>query len=230
MAGNEETDDIRNALTKGRAEFMGREFRTAPGVLVPRAITEVVVRACRAKLDPEKPALVADVGCGSGIVGLTLALEAPQWHVVCLDIAPEAVRITRENIALHGLGDRVEALESDVLSAVAERPSKFDLVASSPPFISSGRLTKDRAHLLELEPKEAFDAGPYGISMHQRLISQSKAVLRTGGVLVMEVGEGQDRQVRKLFERAGYVDITDFKAHTGTFVAGLAARLEAPPA
>lgn len=228
MAGNEESDDIRTALTSGKAQFMGREFRTAPGVLVPRPVTEVVVRACRSKLNPSEPALIVDVGCGSGIIGLTLALEAPLWHVVCLDIAAEAVRVTQENIALHGLRERVEAFESDVFSAIAERASKVDAIVSSPPFISSGRLTKDRAHLLELEPREAFEAGPYGISMHQRLASQGKAMLRTGGVLVMEFGEGQDRQVRKIVERAGgYVELTDFKESTDTFVACLAARRDA---
>jgi release factor glutamine methyltransferase len=86
------------------------------------------------------------------------------------------------------------------------------MVVANPPYISTARLAKDRATLLEREPIEAFDGGPYGISVHQRLVRDAVAVLRPGGWLLFEIGLGQERQVKLLFDRA--------KSYTGVeFVA-----------
>jgi release factor glutamine methyltransferase len=97
---------------------------------------------------------------------------------------------------MFGLADRLEVRQRDMFESVAELEGQVDTIVSSPPFISSGRLADTNAHLLKHEPREAFDAGSYGISIHQRLVSEGIALLRAGsGWLVMEFGEGQDRQV-----------------------------------
>ncbi len=214
------------ALRAGVAEFMGREFFVAPGVLVPRSVTEVLVRACSGSFEREAPLVFIDAGCGTGIIGISLALHFLRARVVCLDIAPEAVEATSRNIEKHGLASRVEARQSDLFAAVSDFEGKVDAVVSSPPFISTGQLAKGRASLLDLEPRLAFDAGPYGIALHQRLIKEGRALLRPGeGLLVMEFGEGQDRQVRKLVERVhGYEDLREYRESGDRFVAGISAR------
>jgi len=73
----------------------------------------------------------------------------------------------------------------------------------NPPYISSGRLAKDSAPLLSHEPRAAFDGGPFGFAVHQRVISEAPRLLRPGGHLAVEVGVGQERQVSSLFERTG---------------------------
>ena len=78
---------------------------------------------------------------------------------------------------------------------------EIDLIVCNPPYISTGRLAKDSAHLLENEPREAFDGGPYGLSIHQRVIKEAPEHLREGGYLVFEMGLGQERQLELLFAR-----------------------------
>jgi release factor glutamine methyltransferase len=220
----DELDVIQAALSRGYAEFMGQEFLVEPGVLVPRAVTEVLIRAYRAVLGDTEPQRIVDLGCGCGMIGITLALVYPRAHVVGLDIAADAVRVTRRNIEKFGLTERMEARLSNMFEAIPALAGCVDAIVSSPPFISSGQLAKGSAHLLAQEPRTAFDAGPYGIAIHQRLIIDSAKMLRQGsGWLVVEFGEGQDKQVAHLIERSGsYQNLNTFRERTNRFVASIA--------
>lgn len=215
------------ALEAGKAEFMGYEFLVSRGVIVPRPVTEVMIRACLSLLDPARAYTFADVGCGTGLIGIVLAHKFPTSQVVCLDISADSVRLTQSNIDMYGLGDRVSVRQSDIFEGVRDLFGQIDVVVSSPPFISTGRLARDRAHLLDLEPRAAFDAGPFGISIHQRLVKESRAVMRANaGLLVVEIGEGQREQMLRLLQRAGGYDrVTEFRERTDQYVACVAARL-----
>jgi release factor glutamine methyltransferase len=222
-----DTQSILAALEAGKADFMGYEFLVARGVIVPRPVTEVMIRACVAVLDTACTYAFLDVGCGTGLIGIVLAHKFPNSRVVCLDISEDCVRLTQRNIDKHGLNSRVSVRQSDMFAAVQDLAGQIDVVVSSPPFISTGRLAKDRAYLLDLEPRAAFDAGPFGISIHQRLVKDSKTVMRpNAGWLVVEVGEGQHEQMQRLLQRAGgYGQVTEFRERTDRFVACVAARL-----
>jgi release factor glutamine methyltransferase len=222
-----DSQDVLAALEAGKAEFMGYEFLVARGVIVPRPVTEVMIRACLSLLDPAGAYTFVDVGCGTGLIGIVLAHKFPNSRVVCLDISEDCVRLTQQNIDKHGLAARVCVKQSDMFAAVQDLVGQVDVVVSSPPFISSGRLAKDRAYLLDLEPRAAFDAGPFGISIHQRLVKDSKTVMRANaGWLMVEVGEGQQEQMQRLLKRAGgYDQITEFRERTDQYVACVAARL-----
>ncbi len=224
---NTDSQDVLAALEAGKADFMGYEFLVAHGVIVPRPVTEVMIRACLSLLDSACAYTFADLGCGTGLIGIVLAHRFPNSRVVCLDISEECVRLTQRNIDKHGLAARVCVRQSDMFAAVRDLVGQVDVVVSSPPFISSGRLAKDRAYLLDLEPRAAFDAGPFGISIHQRLVKDSKAVLRpNAGWLMVEVGEGQQEQMERLLQRAGGYDrVTTFRERTDQYVACVAARL-----
>lgn len=222
-----DSQDVLAALEAGKADFMGYEFFVARGVIVPRPVTEVMIRACLSLLDSAGAYTFVDVGCGTGLIGIVLAHKFPNSRVVCLDISEDCVRLTQRNIDKHGLAARVCARRSDMFAAAQDLIGQVDAVISSPPFISSGRLAKDRAYLLDLEPREAFDAGPFGISIHQRLVKDSKTVMRANtGWLVVEVGEGQQEQMQRLLQRAGgYARVTEFRERTDQYVACVAARL-----
>lgn len=221
-----ELDKVWGALEVGKSEFMGKEFCVERGVLVPRAVTEVLVRACRTVLRSVAPQCLVDLGCGCGMVGIMLARSFPEASVVALDISQTAVSVTQRNIQKFGLADRMEARRSDMFEAIPELVGRVDAIVSSPPFISSGQLAKGSAHLLAHEPRAAFDAGPYGIAIHQRLIKEGAKLLRPdAGWLVVEFGMDQDKQVRRLIERAGsYQSLHEFREHTERFVACIAAR------
>lgn len=160
------------------------------------------------------------------MVGITLALAFPNVNVLALDIASEAVELTQRNIQKWQLESRVRVVQSDMFAAAQDLRGQVDAIVSSPPFISSTQLNKDRASLLELEPRAAFDAGPYGIAIHQRLVKEGEAMLRPGlGWLIVEFGEGQDRQVKRLMERSQYYDaLREYREHSDRFVACIAAQ------
>jgi release factor glutamine methyltransferase len=120
------------------------------------------------------------------------------------------VAVTRRNVEHVGVSDRVAVAQGDLFAGLAGfgLESSIDSVVCNPPYISQGKLATDRAELLEHEPREAFDGGPFGISVQQRVVKDSIAFLRPGGALLFEIGLGQERQVRMLFERArAYEDI-----------------------
>lgn len=192
--------------------FMTVELELAPGVLVPRAETELLGRAALEKL-AEGPAgpVVVDMCCGSGNLALAIA-AATDARVHASDLTDETVALARRNTARLGLEKRVQIAQGDMFSGLAglDLEGQVDLVVCNPPYISSAKLETDSAHLLEDEPREAFDAGPYGIALHQRLIADAPQFLKPGGWLAFEFGAGQDRQVKLLLTRARAYEQPDF--------------------
>ena len=203
------------AYIRGVAPFMGYEFYAAPGTIYPREVSSIVVNTLvdlvrSGALAPPlgRPLQLIDQCGGSGNLGCVLALKLPEARVWTTDLMPVSSELARRNVAKHGLEGRVEVATGNLFGALAGLglEGNIDGIACSPPFISTGRLTRDRAHLLEHEPREAFDAGPYGISIHTRVAKECLAMLRPGGYLAMEFGEGQEKQVVSIVNRTKAFD------------------------
>lgn len=190
----------------GKHRFMGVELEIAPGALVPREETELLGRTALSLLRdlPGTPRVI-DMCCGSGNLACGIAHAAPHVRVFACDLTPPAVALARRNVAKLGLSDRVEVSRGDLFEPLKGRglEGTIDVIVCNPPYISSNRLEKDRAELLRHEPREAFDGGPYGLSIHQRVINYALAFLKPGGHLLFEIGVGQARQVKILFDRGG---------------------------
>ncbi|WP_349367380.1 HemK family protein methyltransferase [Salinarimonas sp.] len=203
----------------GTALFMGLPFPPQADVLAPRAETELLARTALAAIEARAGTVrVVDMCCGSGNVAIALAHHAPRARVAACDLTAGAVSAARANAERLGVADRVEVLRGDLFAPLAGRwlEGRVDLVVCNPPYISTGRLAGDRAHLVEREPREAFDGGPYGISILQRLAREAIPFLAPGGVLAFEFGHGQERQVTRLLERAAaYDDIRLVADETG---------------
>ena len=185
--------------------FMGVELELAPDVLVPRAETELLGRRAVAALhERHADSIVVDMCCGSGNLALAIADAVPSARVWGADLTDGTVALARRNTRRRGLDGRVTIRQGDLFGALEGDglESRVDMVVCNPPYISTARLEGDSAHLLESEPREAFDGGPYGISIQQRLIREAAGVLKPGGWLMFEFGEGQDRQVAALLARA----------------------------
>ncbi|MGO4620496.1 class I SAM-dependent methyltransferase [Ensifer sp. 2YAB10] len=183
---------------------MGVELELAPDVLVPREETELLGRKAVSVL-ADRPAAptVIDMCCGSGNLALGIANEVPSARVWGADLTDSTVALARRNVDRLQTGARVSIRQGDLFGAFEgdNLEGTVDMIVCNPPYISTGRLEGDRAHLLESEPREAFDGGPYGISIHQRLIRDAVAFLKPGGWLLFEFGEGQDRQAAALLSR-----------------------------
>jgi release factor glutamine methyltransferase len=189
----------------GRTSFMGLEVIVGEGALIPREETELLGRTAIALLaEVPPPQRVIDMCCGSGNLACAIASACPEARVWASDLTAEAVAIARRNVSHLGLGGRVVVAQGDLFEPLAASglEGSVDLVVCNPPYISSGKLGRDSAQLLSHEPREAFDGGPYGVSIFQRVIKESLSYLRPGGRLAFEIGLGQEKQVNLLFARA----------------------------
>lgn len=188
-------------------DFMGVTIETAEGVLVPRAETALLGRTALGLLPAPRDGetvRVIDMCCGSGNLACALAAARPDVRVWASDLTDACVGLARRNAARLGLAERVRVVQGDLFAGLASEGLEgvVDLVVCNPPYISTGRLAKESAHLLEKEPREAFDGGPYGLSIHQRVMKEAPPFMRHGAHLAFEIGLGQKRQLDLLFGRA----------------------------
>jgi len=185
--------------------FMSISIMAGPGVLVPRPETELLGRtALRLLANIQSAPLVIDMCCGSGNLGLAIADARHDARLFLSDLTDETTAQARENASRLGLSDRVTVGQGDMFAGIAAAlgGAKADLIVCNPPYISTAKLAGDSAYLLDKEPREAFDAGAYGIAIHQRLIAEAPQYLKAGGWLAFEFGAGQDRQVSLLLKRS----------------------------
>ena len=188
------------------ARFMDVELIVERGVLVPRAETELL-GAAALELLPER-ARIVDMCCGSGNLACALAVRLPGARVWASDLTDACVSVAKRNVVHTGVADRVTVVQGDLFSGLKGLEATIDVVVCNPPYISQAKLAGERGALLAHEPREAFDGGPYGLSIHSRVVREALAFLRPGGHLLFEIGLGQERQVKLLFERTrAYEDI-----------------------
>ncbi|MSQ02953.1 MAG: peptide chain release factor N(5)-glutamine methyltransferase [Myxococcales bacterium] len=184
----------------GHREFYGREFAVGPGVLVPRPDTETLVEAMLAPCREADPIYVADVGSGSGCIGLTLAAEVPGLRLYATDVGEAPLAYTRKNTERLGLLDRVAVLRGPLLDAVpASRP--LDWVVSNPPYVPRSDLAACQPEVRDHEPRLALDGGRDGLDVYRALIPVAAARARVG--VAVEVGIHQAQAVAALMQAAG---------------------------
>ncbi len=191
----------------GSQEFCGREFAVNHSVLIPRPETEVLVEevirhCCRGPAQP----VVADLGSGSGCVAVSLALALPRAVVYATDVSAPALEVTRYNARRHDVEDRVTCLEGDLLGPLAQVGllEQVDVVASNPPYIAERELATLQPEVRLFEPRVALDGGADGLAVHRRLVADAVHVLKPGGMLVVEVGDGQAGCVKQLALESGF--------------------------
>ncbi|HOX08137.1 MAG TPA: peptide chain release factor N(5)-glutamine methyltransferase [Planctomycetota bacterium] len=213
--------------------FYGRSFDVTADVLTPRSETELVAeRAVSwAKANGAKTAL--DLGSGSGCLAVTLALEVKELKVVATDISEKALAVARRNAERLKAAERVEFLQGDLFGAVGgcrlevggnggtasaaasaspttnhQTPTVFDLVVSNPPYIPTAEIEKLMPEVAKWEPRGALDGGADGLDFYRRLAAECASRLRSGGAVVLEIGDGQGRAVSEIFRATGrYADI-----------------------
>ncbi|MEO8037521.1 MAG: peptide chain release factor N(5)-glutamine methyltransferase [Betaproteobacteria bacterium] len=192
------------AYVIGEEAFRNHLFRVTPEVLIPRPDTEVLVDRALATLPADRPVRVADLGTGSGCVGISIALERPAASVVCVDSSPAALAVARDNAGRLGAGN-ARFVESDWYGGLANL--RFDLIVSNPPYIA-----QSDAHLAQLahEPRGALVGGADGLDAIRLIVAEAGAHLQTGGTLLVEHGYDQRDAVAALFRVAGFRDVAGY--------------------
>ena len=186
----------------GEWSFYGRTFKVNPHVLIPRADTEILIEKALTKINLRDHTEILDLGCGTGIIGITIALERPLSNVTLIDQSEHAIQNTKENQTLHQVTN-VMIQKSDWFSALDQ--TRFDVILSNPPYLED-----NDPHLsqgLEDEPLDALVSGPTGIEAIQYIIENAKNHIKPSGWLFIEHGYNQAIILKDLFEKNGYQHI-----------------------
>jgi release factor glutamine methyltransferase len=205
----------------GKQEFWGLEFEVNPDVLIPRPETEHVIEVALERLgvrgikinmrtgEPGPPLRIADVGTGSGCLAVALAHELPHAEILATDISAAALDVARRNAARHGVSSRANFFEGDLLKPISASPRSFDLIVSNPPYVAQDSAATLTREVREHEPHIALFGGPSGIEIYERLIQDAGELLRSGGVLVLELGYNSAQPVRAiLVEQRNWVNVS----------------------
>lgn len=188
------------AYLLGEREFYGRPFAVDSRVLIPRPETEHVVEEALAVPLPERPRIL-DVGTGSGILPVTLALEIPGARTVGTDLSPGALAVASGNARRHGVSERTSFLGADLTHGLDL--ARFDLVVSNPPYIDIGDAPSLSPEVVTFEPHLALFAPGSGDSVLARLFALLGSGLRPGVRAIVEIGFGQLEAVRRHAEASG---------------------------
>lgn len=190
----------------GEWSFYGRTFKVNPHVLIPRADTEILIEKALSKINAHDLYEILDLGCGTGIIGITIALERPLSKVTLIDQSEHAIQNTKQNETLHQVTN-VMIQKSDWFSALDQ--TRFDVILSNPPYLED-----NDPHLsqgLEDEPLDALVSGPTGIEAIQYIIENAKNHIKPSGWLFIEHGYNQAIILKDLFEKNGYQHIENAK-------------------
>lgn len=196
----------------GKQEFYGREFMVAPGVLIPRPETEILIEEvlkCAEQIWSADDRLeVVDIGTGSGAISLTIACECPQWKVTTVDLSTDAISIAKQNA--HGLGvtDRVSFLHGDLTKPLLAANQRVDILISNPPYIPSADVDVLDLEVREHEPRLALDGGEDGLDCYRSICRDLPLILKSVNLVGFEVGIHQAQDVEKLLLASGVIQET----------------------
>lgn len=205
----------------GSQTFMGYEFKTREGVLIPRQETELLVELALREAGAYVSCRLLDVCCGTGCIGISFALKRRetgyvQDFVAMLDISDDAVLLAGENS--HALGAGCRIIKSDLFDGLKEGSfdgsdradgtagiaEKYHLIVSNPPYIRSDAIETLMDEVRLFEPRLALDGREDGLYFYDRIIKEAREYLYDKGMLLFEIGYDQFQDVRRLFIDAGY--------------------------
>jgi release factor glutamine methyltransferase len=198
----------------GKKEFFNIELKVAPGVLIPRPETELLVELTidYVRSSGKKTPKILDLGTGSGAIGLALAKNLPNAQVTCVDVSAEALTIAQENAGLLNLSS-VKFLQSNWFDGLAlSTPPEncvFDVIVSNPPYIPAGDHHLSMGDL-RFEPSSALTDDHDGLMAYRTIFKKAPAYLAENGFILVEHGFDQSKQVCQLLQEQNY---TNIKAH-----------------
>ena len=197
----------------GNVEFMGHAFLCDSRALIPRPETEELVGMILNEFSSSsEPNRVLDVGCGSGVIGISLALNWKGSHLTMIDCSEDALSLCKENAINLELNDsRVTYVCCDLLNDVK---GPFDVITANLPYVDPEEIDGLETEL-SFEPRNALDGGEGGVELISRFISQIPNVLSEQGLLALEVGEGQTDFFERAVSEIGFDQIEKLKDLSG---------------
>ena len=195
----------------GVCPFMQLEFYVNSSTLIPRQDTEILVEAVSDRIDTNKSAVLWDIGCGSGCIGITLAYLHSRLSVYEIDISENALKTAAMTAKRYNLDSRISFVRHDILSAMPKLCTP-QIIVSNPPYIPTGELGGLQREI-GYEPLTALDGGSDGLKFYKKIIHD--APLADGGLLAFEIGYDQGESVPQLMEDNGYKKVCLIKDLAG---------------
>lgn len=199
------------AYITGHKEFYGFDFAVDKNVLIPRPETEILVETVLNHYKSRQPCVFADIGTGSGILAVTLALEMPLSFSLACDISLAAVRMAGQNAMTHGVQSRTGFFKSDLGTGI--KTSALDFIVSNPPYLSSEEFAAASFEVSKFEPYKALVSMEKGCFHFRRLESMARILLKENGMIFLEMGKDQGAYLASLFSR--WKDVTVYKDLAG---------------
>jgi len=190
----------------GKTEFWSLTILCDKRALIPRPETELSVRAALDFIADIPAPVVYDVATGTGCIAIALARERPDARIFASDISTDALELAAENLRLHGLLNRVRLLHGDLGQAFFETTlaPPADLVVCNPPYVAEAEIPTLQPEVRDHDPHPALCAGQDGLLFHRRLVRELPPLLKRNGGLVLELGDGQARDVCVLARDSGW--------------------------
>lgn len=190
------------ALITGVKEFWSIPFKVAPGILIPRPDTEILVEAVLDEIKDVASPQVLEIGTGSGAIAVSVAKDKPQARVLAVDINPIALQTAESNAEAAGVSQSVELAASDLFQGLAP-DRRFHVICSNPPYVPTGEIARLEPEIRQYEPLQALDGGDDGLDVIRQIAAGAKNHLLPGGALILEFGDGQANAVKEILSREG---------------------------
>jgi release factor glutamine methyltransferase len=207
------------AYLTGQKEFWSLNFEVNPDVLIPRPETELLVQETLSILSTQpEPMTLVELGTGSGAISIALSKSLnPQstTRLIATDIARGALRTARKNAALHGVEKTIHFVQGDWLKPFSSRSRWIDLLVSNPPYISELEMLSLPRTVKGYEPVKALSGGFDGLEAIRQIFHQGARQLKSGGWLLLEIGETQGRQILTLAQEHHFNPTTILRDHAG---------------
>jgi release factor glutamine methyltransferase len=201
----------------GSTEFCGLTIKVGPGVLIPRPETEMLaVEAIKMLSEFDirmRDCTILDICTGTGCLALALAKEFPSAQVYATDISETAMQYSITNAKLNRI-ENVKFLQGSLFEPVG-KDLRFDFIISNPPYIKHNDMGQLQPEIRNYEPPEALDGGEDGLSYYRAIIPSGKAYLKRSGLLMLEIGIGQAREIIDMAEHEGFTGISLIRDYAG---------------
>lgn len=199
----------------GEVDFMGLDFYIKEGVLIPRSDTEVLVEEVLKIIAEDEKLYVCDLCSGSGAIGISLAYYRKNIMVDLIDFYEKPEEISKKNIIKNNLENQVNFIKSDLLKEPIKNLKEYDIIVSNPPYIKEDVIETLMDDVKNYEPRSALSGGDSGLIFYERIVEESKKVLKENGILAFEIGYDQGDSVSNIMKNNGYIDIKVVKDLAG---------------
>lgn len=190
----------------GEREFYGRMFAVTAATLDPRPDTETLVEEALALIGGIEAPRLLDLGTGTGAIIVTLLAERADASGVASDVLADALAVARASAKRHGVLPQLKLVEAHWFSGIEGR---FNLIVSNPPYIPAGDIAGLSPEVRDFDPRSGLDGGADGFSAYRAIAAGARQHLVPGGIVAVEIGEGQGIEVTEIFRAEGLATVSD---------------------